>query len=223
MAQMPDEEQAQPGPAVQRPRRRPVRKVAPPPADFVDTDRPSGDSLPVGLPPPADEPRAGFTGVGRVLRPHGLRGELRVMVFNPAAPNLQAGRTNSMSGQKHRVQRARHDRDAWIIQLSGVVDRNAAETLRGQLLEAPDNDVLRDDADSFFVHELIGLKVVTDAGRELGTLTEVIFTGANDVYVVKGEGREYLIPAIAQVVSRIDLPVSVMTITPMPGLLDESE
>lgn len=145
------------------------------------------------------------------------------MAFNPAAPNLQGGRYIFMAGERHRVERARHDRDAWIVLLAGITDRNAAEPLRGQLLEVRDADLLRDDADSYFVHELIGLRVVTDDGRELGTVTEVIYTGANDVYVVKGAGREYLIPAIAQVVSRIDLPVGVMTITPLPGLLDESE
>jgi 16S rRNA processing protein RimM len=170
-----------------------------------------------------EEPREGYTGVGRVLRPHGLKGELRVMVFNPAAPNLQAGRLVYLAGQRRRVVRARHDRDAWILQLTGLDSRDDVETLRRHLVEVKDADLRRDDDDSYFVHELVGLRVVTDSGRELGRISEVIFTGANDVYVVKGAGREYLVPAIAQVVQRIDLPVSVMTITPMPGLLDESE
>jgi 16S rRNA processing protein RimM len=169
------------------------------------------------------EPREDFTGVGRVLRPHGLKGEVRVMVFNPAAPNLQAGRTVYVAGQRRRVLRARNDHDAWIIQLSGLTNRDQVEDLRGHLVEVKDTELRRDDDDSYFVHELIGLRVVTVAGRELGTISEVIFTGANDVYVVKGNGKEYLVPAIAQVVERIDLPVSVMTISPLPGLLDESE
>jgi 16S rRNA processing protein RimM len=170
-----------------------------------------------------DEPREGYTGVGRVLRPHGLKGEVRVQVFNPAAPNLQASRLVYVAGQRRRVLRARNDHDAWILQLTGLTNRDQVEGLRNHLVEVKDADLRRDDDDSYFVHELIGLRVVTDTGRELGTITEVIYTGANDVYVVKGDGKEYLIPAIAQVVARIDLPVSVMTVTPMPGLLDESE
>ena len=174
--------------------------------------------------PPMAEPREGYTAVGRILRPHGLKGELRVLAFNPAAPNLQEGRFVYLGGQKRRIQRARNDHEAWIVQLSGLPNRDVAETLREHLLEVPDTDLLRDDAESYFVHELIGLRVVTNEGRELGTLHEVIFTGANDVYLVKDEaGHEHLIPAIADVVTSIDLPVSVMTITPLPGLLDESE
>jgi len=146
-----------------------------------------------------------------------------VQVFNPAAPNLQASRLVYVAGQRRRVLRARNDHDAWILQLTGLNNRDQVEGLRNHLVEVKDVDLRRDDDDSYFVHELIGLRVVTDTGRELGTIAEVIYTGANDVYVVKGDGKEYLIPAIAQVVVRIDLPVSVMTVTPMPGLLDESE
>lgn len=168
------------------------------------------------------EPRPGYTAVGRILRPHALRGEVRVQPFAPDAPNIQAGRQVFIAGRRHRVVRARADRGAWILEVAGISDRTAAERLRGILLETPDAEVRRDDDESFFLHEIVGLRVVTDTGRELGTVVEVLQSGAADVYVIRGEKGEVLIPAIAEVVQKIDLPVGVMTITPISGLLDES-
>lgn len=166
----------------------------------------------------AHEPREGYTAVGRVLRPHALKGELRVSAFSVTARNLQRGRPVYLVGVRRIVEQARFDRDAWIVKLSGLGSRNDVEGFRGELLEAADNDVLRDDNESFFVHELVGLRVVTDEGRELGRLIEVIDTGANDVYVV-GEGRDQvLLPAIGEVVISIDLKAGVMVVRPLAGM-----
>ncbi|GMV85443.1 MAG: hypothetical protein AMXMBFR80_12990 [Dehalococcoidia bacterium] len=120
------------------------------------------------------------------------------------------------------MEQARPDRDQWIVKLSGLTTRTMAEGFHGELIEAADGDVLRDDAESFFVHELIGLRAVTEDGRQLGAVAEVIQTGANDVYVAVGEGGEVLIPAIGDVVRQIDLSAGLMVITPLPGMLDES-
>ncbi|WP_308445338.1 ribosome maturation factor RimM [Tepidiforma sp.] len=181
--------------------------------------RPPRPRNPVTLPA---EPRPGFTAVARVLRPHALRGELRVEVFSPTARNIQRGRPVYVRGIRRIVQRARQAGDDWIIKLSGLETRTEVEDLHGELLEALDSDVLRDDAESYFIHELIGLAVVTAAGEALGTLVEVLQPGANDVYVVHGARGEILVPAIGQVVQSIDLAAGRMVITPLPGMLDES-
>ncbi|MBA4181426.1 MAG: 16S rRNA processing protein RimM [Anaerolinea sp.] len=169
------------------------------------------------------EPRPGYTAVGRVLRPHALRGELRVTAFSPSARNLQRGRPVRLAGVRRVVLRARQDRDAWILKLEGLEDRSEIEALRGELLETPDREVIRDDDDSFFVHELIGLRVVTSDGRDLGTIADVLQSGAADVYVVRGPGGEVLIPATGEVVQSISLAEGRAVITPLPGMLDESK
>ena len=168
-------------------------------------------------------PREGFTAVGVVTRAHGLHGELRVQAFAASAPNLQRGRRVFVRGERRTVTRARPDRGAWILQLSGLADRTAAEPLAGELIEAADADVRRDDSDSYFVHELIGLRVVTTDGRNVGLVTEVLQGGANDVYVAQGDTGEVLIPAVAGVVSAIDLSARVMCITPLAGMLDDTK
>lgn len=168
------------------------------------------------------EPREGYTAVGRILRPHALRGELRVLAFSPSARNLQLGRPVYLLGVRHIILRARPDREGWILQIDGVDDRAVVEALRGELLETPDREVLRDDDESYFVHELVGLRVETVEGRELGMLTDVIQTGANDVYVVAGPDGEVLVPAISEVVASIDTQNGLIRITPLAGMLEES-
>ncbi|MGH2634300.1 MAG: ribosome maturation factor RimM [Tepidiformaceae bacterium] len=161
--------------------------------------------------------------MGRVLRPHALKGELRVAAFSPSARNLQRGRPVYLGGVRRVVMRARQDQEAWILKLEGIVDRSEVEALRGELLEAPDTEVLREDDESFFVHELIGLKVETEDGREVGTLAEVMQPGANDVYVVKTAKGEVLIPAISEVVKAVFVREGRVVITPLAGMLDDSE
>lgn len=149
---------------------------------------------------------------------------MRILVYSPSARNIQRGRPVYLEGVRRTVERARADQDHWILKLSGIADRTTVERLRGELLEAADNDVLRDDDESYFVHELIGLRVVVTAtAEELGTVADVLQTGANDVYVVHGPGGELLIPAIAEVIDRVDVSGGVVSITPLPGLLDESK
>lgn len=75
-------------------------------------------------------------------------------------------------------------------------------------------------AGEYYWRDLVGLQVVTVAGEALGTVTGIIPTGSNDVYVVQGEVREYLIPALEEVVTEIDLDRRIMMVDPPEGLLD---
>jgi 16S rRNA processing protein RimM len=100
----------------------------------------------------------------------------------------------------------------WLLSLSGVDSREEGEALRGALLEVPDAEVERADEESYFLHELVGLRVVTVEGRELGVLREVLQPGANDVYVVEGPEGEVLLPAIGEVVERVDVAGGVVVV-----------
>lgn len=168
------------------------------------------------------EPREGFTAVGRVLRPHGVRGELRVAPFDPEAPNLQPGCTVWAGERRYTIEAARPTGDAWLVAFREVRTRNEAELLRGALLEVPDSELRRSSPDAYFVYELLGLRVVTVTGQPLGVIVDVLATGANDVYVVREGEREVLVPAIGEVVTAIDLAAGEVRITPMPGLFDDS-
>ena len=82
-------------------------------------------------------------------------------------------------------------------------------------------DDLELDDDTYFIQDLIGLEVRdADTDKVYGKIADVLETGANDVYVIKGEDREYLIPAIADVVVSTDIDTNLMTIRPLDGLFD---
>jgi 16S rRNA processing protein RimM len=165
--------------------------------------------------------------VGRVSGAHGVRGGLRVHSYaesidlyrigEPIVVNLLDGSTRAMT-----VQWVRPHGRSLRMGLESVSDRNRAERLVGSSLYVDKSrlPVLADD--TYYWHELIGLRVYDTTGLLLGCLDEVIPTPANDVYVVNGEidghSRELLIPAIASVVRKVDLESGSMIVDPPKGL-----
>ncbi len=107
-----------------------------------------------------------------------------------------------------------------IIAFSGISTREAASTLRNAVIEITASDLPSLPPGEYYHHQIIGLSVLTVQGEELGRIAEIFSTGSNDVYIVRGKGREHLIPAIKDVINKIDLDTLTMTIQPMKGLLD---
>lgn len=108
-----------------------------------------------------------------------------------------------------------------VVKLSGIDDRNQSDALRGKLLEVPEAELMALPPDTYFQHQIVGLTAITTDGRDLGAVAEVLRTGSNDVYVVKGD-REYLIPAIGDVVKEVDIQGGRLVIEPIPGLLEDA-
>jgi 16S rRNA processing protein RimM len=102
----------------------------------------------------------------------------------------------------------------------GINSREEAAMLRKAVIEVQEKNLPALPANKFYHCQIIGLIVVTHEGKRIGRVAEIIETGGNDVYVVKGEGKEYLIPAIKDVISCIDLSSGTIIIAPMKGLLD---
>ena len=118
------------------------------------------------------------------------------------------------------VERARVQKNMVIAKLEGINTPEEAEKLRNKMLFMHRDDLELDD-DTYFIQDLIGMEV-KDADSDVlyGKIADVMQTGANDVYVVRGEEREYLVPAIADVVISTDLDSNIMTIRPLDGLFD---
>ncbi len=159
--------------------------------------------------------------MGRVLRPHGNTGELRVAPFNPDLPNLQPEGEVYLQGERRRIERVRWDKGRVLLKLEGLERRSQVEDTRGQLLEVAEDELML-QADAYLVSDIVGLEVVTPEGRSLGQVSEVLHTGANDVYVVQGPSGETLIPAIESVVEAVDVAGGVLFITNELALGDES-
>lgn len=157
--------------------------------------------------------------VGRILAPWGIRGDVVIQVLSDNPDRFKPGASVLLEGQPRKVERHRTVSGKTVVKLSGIDDRNASETLKGGLLEVPEAELMALPPDTYFHHQIVGLTVVTTDGLELGRVQDILRTGSNDVYVVKGT-REYLIPAIGDIVKQIDLDARQMLIDPIPGLLD---
>jgi len=117
------------------------------------------------------------------------------------------------------VTATRWHKDRVLLTLQGCEDRTAAERLRGLLVQVPIEEAMPLSEDEYYAHELIGLDVVTVEGEDLGRISEVLFTNANDVYVVVGPRGQILLPAIADVIVRVDLDAGQMVVRLMEGLV----
>ncbi|HEC34113.1 MAG TPA: 16S rRNA processing protein RimM [Chloroflexi bacterium] len=174
-----------------------------------------------GPPPRPAEPR--FLAVGRVLRPHGVRGELRVGLLTDYPERLSLHRLLYLGAEPrpYEVEGVRFHQGAALIKLVGCDDRNEAEGLRGQLVQIPIEAAIPLEKGEYYHFQIVGVEVVTDEGESLGLVAEVLDTGANDVYLVRGPRGEVLIPAIEEVVRELDLEARRMVVTLLPGLLRE--
>ena len=107
-----------------------------------------------------------------------------------------------------------------LLKLKGVETPEEAKKLVGSFLEIEREDLIHLPEGRYFIFDIIGLKVITTDDKEIGTVKEVISLPANDVYVVQRDQKEYDIPAIKEVIKKIDLEKKVMIIEPQEGLLD---
>lgn len=163
--------------------------------------------------------------VGVVTRPHGVRGEVRVRPDTDFPERLLALRKVTLACGDRRatyvVERMRPQGAMFLMKLAGVDTIDAAEALRGCALQVARADAAPLPPGRHYVDDVIGLRVVTTDGATLGTIEEVLRTGSNDVYVVRGGEREVLVPAIADVVREIDPAAGIAVVWLMPGLLGE--
>jgi 16S rRNA processing protein RimM len=164
-----------------------------------------------------------YIAVGRILAPHGIRGEVKVEILTDYPerffqhPTLYVG----PAAVPVKVKSARYFKSYVLLSFENRPDRNAVEELRGLYLQIPISEAMPLEEGEFYLFQAIGLEVVTDEGDLLGTVTEVIETGANAVFVVKGEGREILIPDTKEVVLGADLEKGTLTVHLIPGLVPE--
>ncbi len=159
---------------------------------------------------------------GRIVGPFGIRGEVKVVPTTDFPDRFAAGAEVTLSlaeGRKtFRIQRSRFHRTGFLLKFEGVETRNDAERLRNVNIVIDEAELRELGPDQFYIFEIVGLRVVTEDGREQGIVTEVLQGGANDVYVTS---TGLCIPALKTVIVRVDLERRLMTIRPMPGMLPE--
>ena len=157
--------------------------------------------------------------VGEVLGSHGLWGEIRAKVLSDVPHRFDAGQDIFIRGIPYRIAKSSRGRSNQVIlQLHGLGTIDAARALMGQLITVPPEAVPELPDGEYYHFELLGLKVFTQDGEDLGSIEDILVTGSNDVYVVTGPTGEILVPALLDVIVNVDLDQGMMVVRLPEGL-----
>ncbi|HIM62817.1 MAG TPA: 16S rRNA processing protein RimM [Dehalococcoidia bacterium] len=167
--------------------------------------------------------------VGRIIGAHGREGEIRVKATSDVPGRFDEGQTlyvsrDGVSPEERTYQIAKtrptgsKGKDILIISLRGCRDRDQALRMAGLWLCVLQSEVPSAEEGEYFHYELLGLKVRTVEGEDLGEVAEILETGSNDVYVVRGAAGEILVPALSKVVREIDIASGLMVVDLPEGL-----
>ena len=163
--------------------------------------------------------------VGKIIGTHGIKGQLKVHSYSGNFESLNAARSvvlKSADGtlREFTLKSINANSGKFIIGFTDFDDIDQVKPLVGNELCLKRRHLPKLTDDEYYWSDLIGLQVFTDDGTLLGTIAEIFETGSSDIYVVRDKKREYLIPAIADVVKLVDLDSGKIVITPLEGLLD---
>ncbi|MEG6566001.1 ribosome maturation factor RimM [Thermoanaerobacterium saccharolyticum] len=163
-----------------------------------------------------------YLSVGKITSAYGVNGEVKVY---PLTDHLDRFYDldyvyifDDEKKVQYQIESVRFIKNLVLIKFYEVNDRNEAEKLKDKFIKITMDDAIELEEDEYFIKDLIDMKVYTDDKRELGVLKNVLKTGANDVYVVKTEERDILIPAIKDVIKDVDINGKKMTVHLLEGL-----
>lgn len=166
--------------------------------------------------------------IGKIVALFGVRGELKVLPLTDIPDRFTSLKAVHVSADGHTFKRCiitsvrPYKGEMLLVKLEGITSANDAEALCDQSLWIPESELAQLPPDSYYQHDILGLKVYTLSNQEVGQIVDLFPTGGNDVYVVRTpERKEVMIPAIKTVVRQIDVLRGVMYIDPLPGLLDD--
>lgn len=143
--------------------------------------------------------------IGEVLKPQGIRGELKVKTFTDFPEDVKAFGTVYIDDQPYKILSFRVGNDgAAYIGLRGIPDRNAAELFRGKKLEGEREDAPALEEGRYYIVDILGLSCETETGEVLGVVTDVQSV-ASDIYTIEKAGKRILFPAVKSVVKKVDL------------------
>jgi len=170
-----------------------------------------------------------FIALGRITRPHGIRGAVNIRIYGDDA--AFAGHSHFFLPEHSRVFKMYELASArikkpgtFIVQFSNIQDRNSAEKISGLEVFVDRESMPGTAPDEAYWHDLIGMKVLLPGGELVGRIHHIMETAGHDVYVVSTQdGREIFIPAVRNIVTDIDIEAGKCTISPPPGLLEAND
>ena len=161
--------------------------------------------------------------VGVITSTHGIRGEVKVFPTTDDPNRFRKLKQVILDTGKEQLEMeiasVKFFKNMVILKFKGIDDRNDVERMRQAKLLVTRENAVELGKDEYFIADLIGIQVVSDEGEELGTISDVLQTGANDVYVVSKDGaKDLLIPAIHACIQNVDVAAGQMEVHLLPGL-----
>lgn len=157
--------------------------------------------------------------VGRIIKAAGLQGEVQIQIMTDSPDRFAVGGILLLDGVEHRIRRASTPHKGRInLKLDGIEGRGQAEKLRDAMLTVTPS-MVADLPEGFYYHyQMIDMEVFTEEGETLGRIADILVTGSNDVYVVRGDNGEVLIPSLDDVILEVDIGKGRMTVSLPEGL-----
>jgi len=160
--------------------------------------------------------------VGRVTRTHGLKGELKFFPADQGDLVVQNDQQIRLGETTFKIKSVRGVKSPFIVKFEGVDSIEAAQSLSAQEVLVAKEDFESLPEGEYYRFEIEGLKAFDDTGKYYGVIEEIIATGSNDVYVVRGDGKEWLVPMIDSVVQNIDLEEGKLVFHCVEGLFEDT-
>ena len=162
--------------------------------------------------------------IGQIVNTNGLKGFLKVKPLTDDITRFEDLETVYIQKSKDllefKIQEVKYNKNMVLLKLAGIDDIEEAEKYKNFYIKINRKDAVELEDDSYFIVDIIGCEVFTDENKELGKVVDVFQTGSNDVYTVKNEdGKEILIPAIADVIKNIDIKNKNIVVHLIEGLI----
>ncbi|RJQ41435.1 MAG: 16S rRNA processing protein RimM [Anaerolineaceae bacterium] len=155
-----------------------------------------------------------FLIIGKIRKPHGVRGELLFEILTEFPERIKAGKKVYVGDGKfeQQIESVRFQKENYLIKFKEINDCEKAGIYRNQMVYVQAVDLPKLPKDEYYYHDLIGMQVLSEEGEKIGSVSEIIETGAKEVLVVSQAGKEYLFPFIKQVVLEVNKEESVIIV-----------
>lgn len=158
--------------------------------------------------------------LGKITAPQGVKGEFRVFPYTDEITRFSEIPYVLIDGLKHKISKARYQKNMVVLKVEGVEDRNAAEALRGKELLLNREDMWVQPENTYFIEDLIGMTIVSDEdGKEIGKLVKVIQNSSQDVYEINTGNGSFLLPAVKEFVKSVDVDNKLMKVHLIEGFI----
>lgn len=165
-----------------------------------------------------------FLEIGQIVNSYGLKGQMKIVPFTDDITRYNELKTIYIEVKKqlkeYKIEQIKYHKNNVLIKLEGIDDINDTEQFKNCFVKIDRKNAVKLPEDTYFIVDLIGTEVFTEENVLLGKIVDVFPTGSNDVYVVKDElGKQILLPAISQVIKKVDISNKKMIVNLIKGLV----